>query len=285
MKRVVFTAVVLLVFITGLTILLYPYVTGYINSLSQTRVVQQYHRDVETLSEDEFIELFEAARAYNEALAKKGSSFTLSEAEIQEYLGMLDPFGNGVIGTLTIDKINVNLPIYHGTNEGVLQMGAGHLEGSSLPIGGAGTHTVITGHRGLPTSLLLTELDKLVIGDTFTLNVLNETMVYEVDRIIVVEPHELEELAIVSDKDYCTLVTCTPYGINSHRMLIRGERKDTGQEQGQEEVTGDRLQVFTEAGTIDSRLVAGILLIPPFVIVAVYLGISIRKLRGRGRTK
>ena len=283
MKRVVFTAVVLLVFLAGLSILLYPYVTSYINSLRQTRVVSQYHRDVETLSEDEFKELFEAARLYNEALGKKANRFNLSETDMVEYLSMLDPFGNGVIGTLTIEKINVNLPIYHGTNEGVLMMGAGHMEGTSLPIGGPGTHTVITGHRGLPTALLLTELDKMVIGDTFSINVLKETLTYEVDQIIVVEPHELGELVIVAERDYCTLVTCTPYGINSHRMLVRGERKDTGQ--GQEEVTGDRAQVPGEARAIDAKLVAGILLIPPFVIVAVYLGTSIRKLRTRGRTK
>ena len=286
MKKIFFTAVILLVFLAGLAILLYPYVTGYINSLRQSRVVSQYYSDLETLSEAEFTDLLSAAREYNEALRRKSGRYVLSEAELEEYLGLLNPFGNGIMGTLIIDKINVRLPIYHGTNEGVLRMGAGHLEGTSLPVGGTGTHTVITGHRGLPTALLLTELDKMMVGDTFVLNVMSEILTYEIDQIIVVEPHELEALAIDADKDYCTLVTCTPYGINSHRMLLRGVRVGNAQVQEQEEEDiVERLQVPDEANTVDSALVAGLVLIPPFIAVAVYFGISIRKLRGIRRTK
>ena len=285
MKRVVFTAGVLLVFIAGLSILLYPYVTGYINSQRQSRVVAQYHRDIETLSEEEFADLLDAAHEYNRTLRGKSGRYTLSEKEMEEYLSLLDPFGNGIIGTLTIDKINVNLPIYHGTNEGVLRMGAGHLEGTSLPVGGLGTHSVITGHRGLPTAILLTELDKMVIGDTFVLNILGAMLTYEVDQIIVVEPHEIDELAIDAEKDYCTLVTCTPYGINSHRMLVRGARVAGAPPQVQEEDMGDRLQVPDEANAVDAKLIAGLLLVPPFIVVAIYFGISIRRLRGLRRTK
>lgn len=284
MKKIVFTSIILLVFLAGLSILLYPYISNYIISIRQSRVVAQYYKDIETLDEEESTELFEAAREYNESLKRKSNRYILSDNEMEEYLNLLDPFGNGIMGTLIIDKIDVNLPIYHGTNEGVLRVGAGHLEGTSLPIGGPGTHTVITGHRGLPSAILLSDLDKMVPGDTFTLNILGDILTYEVDQILVVEPHEMDALAIENDKDYCTLVTCTPVGINSHRLLVRGFREVSGETEETIE-TQEHLSVPEEAGEIDGKLVAGVILIPPLIVITIYLVISITKLRAKRRTK
>ena len=283
MKKVIFTAAILLVFLVGLSILLYPYVSSYINSLRQTRAVAQYYRDVEALNEEDFTVLFDAARAYNEELVKNNNRYILSESEMEEYLGLLDPFGNGIMGTLEISKIGVLLPIYHGTNEGVLRIGAGHLEGTSLPVGGPGTHSVITGHRGLPSAMLLTELDKIGIGDIFQLHILNEVLTYKVDQIIVVEPDQMDELAIAPDKDYCTLVTCTPYGINSHRMLVRGIRADNQAAAQDGDYQAEPLPIQSDAEAVDSKLVVGLLLIPPTIIVAIYLAVSIWKLRRKSK--
>ena len=284
MKKVIFSAAILLVFLAGLSILLYPYISSYINSLRQTRVVAQYYSDLETLNEEDFTKLLDEARAYNERLAGNHNRYTLSDDEMEEYLGLLNPFGNGIMGTLEIDKIGVLLPIYHGTNEGVLRIGAGHLEGTSLPVGGPGTHTVITGHRGLPSAMLLTELDKMEIGDIFTLHVLGDVLTYKVDQILVVEPDQMDALAIENGKDYCTLVTCTPYGVNSHRMLVRGSRvDDTG---AGENVTAEMQgHPDTGDGRVASVPAAGLLLIIPAILVAIYLIISIKKLHGRRRTR
>ena len=287
MKKIIFTVAIVLVFLAGLTILTYPYITGYINSVRQSRVVAQYYRGVETISAEEQGNQLDAARDYNRALARNGNRFILSEEEMEEYLRILDPLGTGVMGTLIIDKIDVNLPIYHGTNEGVLRVGAGHLEGTSLPVGGTGTHSVITGHRGLPTSILLTELDKMEIGDTFMIRVLSETLIYEVDQILVVEPHEMDALAIDREKDYCTLVTCTPYGINSHRMLVRGVREPGAQPQDEveEDTTGRQATLQDEAGTVNSILVAALVFTPILIIVLIFFGIRVIRLHGRRRTK
>ena len=285
MKKTVFVVAIILVFLTGLTILLYPYVSGYINNIRQSRVVASYHSGIETLSENDIAQQLDAAREYNIALQRKSNRFILSDEEMEEYLELLNPLGNGVMGTLAIDKINVNLPIYHGTNEGVLRVGAGHLEGTSLPVGGIGTHSVITGHRGLPSSILLTELDKMEVGDTFVLHVLSESLTYIVDQIIVVEPHEMDALAIEGDKDYCTLVTCTPYGINSHRMLVRGQRYIEDNEAVEEVTTTAQPQVQGDASSINSILVSAVIVAPVLVIVAVVFSIRVVKLHGRRRMR
>ena len=276
MKKHLVTAGVLLVFFVGLAVLLYPYIADYFNSQRQSRVVSQYYRNLATLSDDDFSELFAAAHAYNDSLEYRRNQNLLTEEELEEYMGLLNPFGNGIMGTLMIDAINVMLPIYHGTNEGVLQIGAGHYEGTSLPVGGPGTHTVITGHRGLPSSLLLTNLDRVVIGDIFVLRILNETLTYRVDQIVTILPHELDELAFVPGRDLCTLVTCTPYGINSHRLLVRGYRIDNLEEE-KEFIP----QVYAEAEAINDKLVALIVFSPAIIVVAVYLIVQFRRIFGR----
>ena len=224
MKKLFITLVFILLFLVGLSILLYPFISDYFNSLSQTRVMEQFDEDLKRLSQEDYSNLIESARDYNKRLLKNNNRFKPTQADLNEYFGSLDLMGRGVIGTLEIDVINVKLPIYLGTSAGVLQSGIGHLEGSSLPVGGPGTHCVLSGHRGLPSALLLTNMDKLFEGDTFVLNILNETLVYEIDNIVIVEPHETSWLAIDPSKDYCTLMTCTPYGINTHRLLVRGHR-------------------------------------------------------------
>jgi len=170
--------------------------------------------------------MLEEAHDYNERLLTKGNRYTMSDAEKKEYESILNLTGNGVMGYVQINSINVDYPIYHGMSESVLQIAIGHLEGTSLPVGGPNTHAAISGHRGLPSAKLFTDLDKLVEGDTFTVTVLNETITYEIDQIRIVLPTDLSDLNIESGKDYCTLITCTPYGINTHRMLVRGHRID-----------------------------------------------------------
>ncbi|MDR0468799.1 MAG: class C sortase [Peptococcaceae bacterium] len=276
MKKHLVTAAILLIFLAGLSVMLYPYVADSVNARRQSKVVTQYHKDVANLNEAAFAELFEAAHAYNQTLPGKSNRYKFSDRDREEYMGLLNPFGNSIMGTLTIELISVKLPIYHGTDESVLQVGAGHLEGSSLPVGGAGTHTVVTGHRGLPSSTLLTKLDKLKIGDTFELNVLNETLTYKIDQILVVEPHEMEELAIEAGEDYCTLVTCTPYGINSHRMLLRGCR--TGQTAG---TAAAVLSVIDEADRVDGKLIARLAFVPASLISIAYMVFRLKAIRRR----
>jgi len=232
-KRILTTVGLISLFLVGLSVLLYPIISDYVNSRSQSRVVAQYQEELAHLSQADYSDLLDAARQYNEKLRTKSNRFMLSEDEIEEYYTMLNFTGKGIIGTIEIDIINVKLPIYLGTEESILQAGIGHLEGSSLPIGGPGTHSVISGHRGLPSSTLLTHADRLVKGDIFTLKILNETLHYEIDQIVIVEPDNLENLGIDPDKDYCTLITCTPLGVNSHRLLMRGVRvfPENGDEQ------------------------------------------------------
>jgi len=226
-KRQIISIALLASAAISLSVLLYPFAARYLNSKSQTRVVTQYIDDVQAIDDSSRLATLEAAREYNEKLLRSADRFKPTQAEKAEYLGQLDA-GRGVMGILAIHKIDVSLPIYHGTDEGALQIGLGHMQGTSLPVGGAGTHAFITGHRGLPSSKLLSSLDKLAEGDTFTLYVLGETLTYRVDDIQTVKPHEVEALNTIGpEADYCTLVTCTPYGINTHRLLVRGCRIET----------------------------------------------------------
>jgi len=280
MKKTIFTLVIVLVFLVGLSVMLYPYVADYFNSIRQSRVVAQYYRDLETLTQEDFSELFAVARVYNEKLIRKTNRFILTDEEIEEYQRLLNPFGNGIMGTLIIDAIDVRLPIYHGTDAGVLQIGAGHFEGTSLPIGGPGTHAVITGHRGLPTATLLTKLDRMAIGDTFVLDVLNETMTYMVDQILVVEPYEMDALVIEAGKDMCTLITCTPYGINSHRMLVRGQRTANAEQTGGDPVY---LAEISDANIIAAVIVGAFMAIPALVAVAVVLCVRLHRILYRSK--
>jgi len=281
MRRVLIVALFVVIFLAGLSVLLYPVISDLFNSRKHTQTIQEYMHAVETLSEQDFTDLFEAAREYNEKLLRKPNRFQMSENELAEYMGLLDLAGLGVIGMLEIEEIDIHLPIFHGTNEGVLQIGLGHLEGSSLPVGGAGTHAVITGHRGLPSSTLLTNLDRLVIGDTFKVNVLNETFIYRADQIIIVEPHETAALAIDPNADYCTLVTCTPIGINTRRLLVRGHR-----------VGGETDEVFVRPAHIpsDARVLTDaravlILIVPATIVILAVLFIRLRRVYGRGKER
>ncbi len=225
LKKYLPTILLIIVFFVGLSVLCYPTFSNWWNSRVQSRAVAVYDEAVAALSEKDYTAYFEAARDYNRRLADVGSAAALSNPELVEgYEDTLDITGTGIMGYITIDKIDVKLPIYHGTSASVLSSGAGNLEGSSLPIGGESTHSVISAHRGLPSSLLFTHLDRMEVGDIFTITVFNEVFTYQVDQILTVLPSEMENLYIEEEMDYCTLVTCTPYGINTHRLLVRGSR-------------------------------------------------------------
>lgn len=217
------TILLVLILLVGVGVLSYPTVSDWWNSMHATRAIASYVEAVEDLSVQEKEELREAAIAYNESLPN-GANFNLNEKQYAEYESILDIGGTGVMGYVQIASIGVNLPIYHGTEEEVLQIAVGHVAGSSLPVGGERTHAVLSGHRGLPSAKLFSDLDKLTEGDTFTVTVLDQTNTYQIDQIRIVLPEETDELAIVEKEDYTTLVTCTPYGINTHRMLVRAHR-------------------------------------------------------------
>ena len=224
MKRKLSTFIIILIFIAGLSLLLYPTVSNYLKSIRYGAAILDYQRIVQELEPEHYEEIMARAEEYNKALAKREAILSLTEEEIEDYLTQIKLPGTDVMGYVVIPKINVSLPIYHGTSESVLQNGVGHLEGSSLPIGGTGTHAVLSGHRGLPSARLFTDIDRMKIGDTFQVRVRGEILLYEVDEIQVVLPHEVDFLQINPEEDYCTLLTCTPYGVNSHRLLIRGSR-------------------------------------------------------------
>ena len=269
-KRDFSTVILILVFLVGLSLLLYPSVSDYWNSFHQSRAIATYAEQVANIDNDIYAQLWEDARAYNQTLVGKQNRFQISEVERETYESLLNVGGNGIIGYIEIAKIGCSLPIYHGTDEGVLQIAVGHIEGTSLPTGGESTHCVVSGHRGLPSAKLFTDLDKLIPGDTFVLRVLDETMTYEVDQILIVEPHELDALQIEEGKDYCTLVTCTPYGINTHRLLVRGHRVANAEEAVQIRVTADAIQ-------IEPVLVAPLVAAPMLLILLVVLLVSTRK--------
>lgn len=220
------TMVLFLVLIAGFCLLLYPTVSDWWNSFHQSRAIASYVEAVENMSNDEMDEMLELAHQYNERLAENGIQFVLTDEEKEEYNSLLNMSGTGVMGYIQIPNIDVNLPIYHGTDEAVLQVAVGHLEGTSLPVGGENTHAALSGHRGLPSAKLFTDLDRVVEGDVFTVTILGQTITYMVDQIRIVVPEDVSELSIQEGKDYCTLITCTPYGINTHRMLVRGHRID-----------------------------------------------------------
>jgi len=266
--------IVALVIIVDLCVLLYPTVSGYINSHVQSRVVALYLDDMASMTDTESRALLEAARGYNKNLLLKKDRFAFSKEETAEYNGLLNN-GRNVMGILVIDKINVNLPIYHGSDEGVLQVGLGHIPGTSLPVGGIGTHAFITGHRGLPSSTLLTDLNKVDEGDTFVLHVAGKMLTYQVDQIQTVEPGEVEALNIDPDKDYCTLVTCTPYGINTHRLLVRGHRV-------QNAANAECEPIYADARHLDKIPMILMFLIPVLPGFAALIIIKCRKIHKGG---
>lgn len=226
MKKNITTVIVVLIMFTGLSLLLYPTISDYWNSTRQSKAIAGYVEQTGNLEEAEMEKMLSDARAYNRTLPGSENRFKLSDEEYAEYNKLLSVSDSGIIGYIDIPEINVKLPIYHGTDESVLQVAVGHIAGSSLPVGGKSTHCVLSGHRGLPSAKLFSNIDRLVEGDVFTLNVLNDVLYYQVDQILTVEPDELDALEIEKGRDYCTLVTCTPYGVNTHRLLVRGSRID-----------------------------------------------------------
>lgn len=264
------TIILILVFIVGLSLLLYPTVSDYWNSLHQSRAIASYVEAIADIDNENYEKIWAEARNYNAALAQTGIKWKMTDEELEEYENMLALTDSGIMGYIEIPSINVYLPIYHGTSESVLQIGVGHLEGTSLPVGGEGTHSIVSGHRGLPSAKLFTNLDQLIEGDTFLLYVLDETLTYEVDRILIVEPDDLSALSIEEGKDYCTLVTCTPYGINTHRLLVRGHRIDNEENAQTVRVSADALQ-------IEPVVVAPLVAVPMLLILLIVLLVKTRR--------
>ena len=272
MKKNRSNIILILIFLVGLSVMLYPTVSDYINQKNQSRAVASYSEEVENLSDVDYQAYFDAADDYNRRLAETPDAFYRPE-EVSGYTDTLDVSGTGIMGYITISKIGVELPIYHGTSDGVLQVAAGHLEGSSLPVGGAGTHAVISAHRGLPSAKLFTNLDELEAGDTFTITVLERVLTYEVDQISIVLPTETDLLQPVEGKDYVTLMTCTPYGINTHRLLVRGKRIENAENQKHIRVTADALR-------IEPIIVAPALAVPMLLVLLVVM-LAVPHLRKR----
>ena len=239
MKKHLSSILLVVIILAGLSLLLYPSFSNYWNERHQSVAIQSYGEQVAQMDNSAAQQLLQQARAYNRTLLDRENRFVLSDAEAAQYEGLLDVTGTGIMGYVEIPSLDCMLPIYHGTDEAVLQIAVGHIAGSSLPVGGEGTHCVISGHRGLPSAKLFTNLDQMAEGDVFRLHVLDEILSYEVDQILTVEPHDVAALEIDPEQDLCTLVTCTPYGINSHRLLVRGHRVETVEERAPVRVSSD----------------------------------------------
>ena len=264
MKKHLSTILLVLVLLVGLGIMLYPSASDYWNSFHQSRAIASYAESVSQIDPAAYEKMWLEASDYNKKLLEKANPFVVSEEDWPEYEALLNIAGDGIMGYIEIAKINCALPIYHGTDESVLQIAVGHIQGSSLPVGGESTHTVLSGHRGLPSAKLFTDLDQLDEGDTFVLRILNETLTYQVDQIRRVLPNELDDLAIAEGRDFCTLVTCTPYGINTHRLLVRGKRIENTPETVTINITADAVR-------IEPILVAPVAAVPMLIVLMVFL--------------
>lgn len=261
------TIFVVIVLLVGVGFLAYPTVSDWWNSFHQSRAISNYIEAVNDLSPEEYERIWTDAETYNKSLLSHVQTFQLDPEQQTYYESQLNIEGNGIMAYLEVPAINVKLPVYHGLSEGVLQVAIGHMEDTSLPVGGESTHCVVSGHRGLPSAKLLTDLDRISEGDVFMFHTLNETLTYEVDQIRIVEPTETSDLQIVPGEDLATMVTCTPYGINSHRMLVRGHRVPT--------VASDR--VVAEAEQVSPVVVAAAVGIPVMFVVLVIALIATRK--------
>lgn len=270
------TVLLIATFVAGLSLLLYPTVSNYWNTLHASRAVATYVDAVQDMGEDKRREMLQKAIDYNKSLTSDNQRLTISSARRQEYESILDVDGNGMIGYIEIPNVNITLPVYHGTNDDVLQIAVGHLDWTSLPVGGTSTHCVLSGHRGLPSAKLFTNLDQVKEGDTFVIRVLDEVLTYEVDQIRIVEPAAVDDLMIENGKDYCTLVTCTPYGVNSHRLLVRGHRVENESES---------IRVTSEAIQIEPLIVAPAIAIPTLIIIFVLLIASSNKKKKKQKLK
>ena len=275
MKKGSFLTIVLILFlIVGLSLMLYPWFSNYWNNLHQTKAIANYDAVVSQMTKEDCTHVFEDAEKYNNAL--RNIRFPLMYYdEVSGYDEALNIGGNGIMGYIRIDKIGVELPVYHGIDETVLQVAVGHIEGTSLPIGGESTHCALSAHRGLPSARLFTDLDKMEIGDVFTLTIIDRVLTYQVDCIQTVEPENIEPLYVEEGEDYCTLVTCTPYGVNSHRMLVRGTRIENEKQLSDIRVTAD-------AALIDPLLVAPFVAAPILLVLFILLMIPKPKKNRRG---
>lgn len=256
----------------GLSLLLYPSFSNYWNSFTQSRAITSYAEQVAHIGSEEYEQIWKAAREYNESISERRNVYLLDDEQKAEYESLLNAGKNGIMGYIEIPSIGCLLPIYHGTEESVLSVAVGHLEWSSLPVGGESTHCVLSGHRGLPSAKLFSELDKVKEGDYFTLTVLDEVLTYEVDQIRIVYPDETDDLLIEEGKDYCTLITCTPYGVNTHRLLVRGHRVDNI-EYAQE------VRITSDAMIIEKLVVVPFVLAPILVLMTVWLVFTGKKHR------
>jgi len=274
MKKGKFSTIILiLILLAGLSLLLYPTVSDYWNSLHQSKAIAQYAEQVADIDDAQYEEILSAAEKYNETLPGKENRFVMSDEDRKEYMSCLNVAGDGIIGYIEIPLIDCTLSIYHGTDDGTLQKAVGHVEGSSLPVGGPGTHCVLSGHRGLPSARLFTDLDRLNPGDTFVLHIMDETLTYEVDQVLIVLPYEMDALKIDPDRDFCTLVTCTPYGVNSHRMLVRGHRVEN-------EEVARAVRVTADAMLIEPIFVAPLVAAPMLLLLLIILLIPKRRKEG-----
>ena len=259
------TALLFILLIAGLSLLLYPIVSDFINTSSASKAIMSYDEEVLKLEKQKYDEMWAEATEYNSSLIGRENEYLLSDEQQAQYNSLLDLTGTGIMGYIEIPNIRCSIPIYHGTAETILQIAIGHLDWSSLPTGGENTHCVLSGHRGLPSAKLFSDLDKIVEGDIFMLRILDEVLTYEVDKISIVEPQDTSTLEIEQGKDYCTLVTCTPYGVNSHRLLVRGHRV--------ENLKKYTITLVSEGQQIDPLIVAPVVAMP--VLIALFIRLMV----------
>ncbi|MBR2288831.1 MAG: class C sortase [Clostridia bacterium] len=280
----------ILIFLVGLGLLIYPSFSEYWNSFHQSRAIVSYAEKVAEINNEEYERIWNSALAYNETLVEKENRWFLDEEEVSYYETLLNVDGTGNMGYISVPRANINLPLYHGTSEGVLQTSVGHIEGTSLPVGSLhpdeenfdevpyGSHCVLSGHRGLPSARLFSDLDVMEIGDVFYLTILDQTLTYQIDKITVIEPTDLSELQIEPGLDLCTLMTCTPYGINTHRLLVRGRRVENEKPQMHVRVTADGIR-------IETAFVAPFLAIPVLLILIINVFIVTSRFRRRRKVR
>ncbi len=274
MKKHLSTIFFGIIFLIGLLLVLYPTVSNFLNNREQKKVIREYSSIVNNMDKEEKEAMYNEAVDYNKKIYENGMIDYSNPDAVEGYNDILDVSGTGIMGYISIPKINVELPIYHGTSDGVLQVAVGHLEGSSLPVGGENTHCVLSGHRGLPSADLFTHLDRLNVHDIFTISVLDKTLVYEIDQIKVVAPGDTQYLQIEDGKDYCTLLTCTPYGINTHRLLVRGVRVADSDDK-------NNIYVYADAYKIDTKTVTVLMAVPLTLLLLLGMVVHIRRNKKR----
>ena len=263
MRRRLGNLILVLILLVGVGLIAYPSFSDWWNNFHQTRAIAGYTEQVANMDKEDFDRMWAEAEEFNRYLSQSPGRFNLSTEEIARYNSILDVTGTGIMGYIDIPKIKVSLPIYHGTDEEILQIAIGHIIGTSFPIGGAGAHCAVSGHRGLPSAKLFTDIDRLQAGDRFLLQILDRTLTYEVDQIRIVEPNDLSQIQIVEGGDYCTLLTCTPYGINTQRLLVRGYRIDSTQKKN--------LYIANEAYKVDTLIVMPLVALPMLTVLMIYV--------------